>query len=544
VGLRGPGAKPKRAATAKKKPARGKALPWEKPGLSRVEQVVAFLEDLEVTSGMHAGQKFRLRPWQREIIEGIYGPSTDDGRRRVRQGLLSVPRKNGKSALVAGLAACHLCGPMVEQRGQIVSAAADRTQAAIIYAEMQAMIERHPALNERVTFKDFHKEAMDIPSGSTYRALSSDARKAHGLNISFAVCDEAAQWRGRDLFDNISTSVGARAEPLIITISTRSADPNSFLEELVRYHENMRDGVLPPDPAFYGCVYSAPMDADPWDPAVWQACNPALGDFRSLEEFETAAEQARRIPAREPAFRLLYLNQPCDTAARFINRADWQACAGTVDATALRGRRCVLGLDLSETTDLTACTAYFPDTGDVLAWFWCPEDGLEEAERRDQVPYRLWARQGFITPTPGRSVNHDYVVHTLGEIAASYRVEGCAFDRWHTKQLRRKLDDDGVKLELKDWGQGFKDMSPALSALERAVLERRLRHPSHPVLDWCVGNAVVVSDPAANRKIDKPKAIGRVDGCVALAMALGLAAAEPPKRQSVYRTRGVLTVGA
>lgn len=543
MGLRGPGAKPKRATTTTKKPVRAKALPWEKPGLTRADQVIAFLEDLEVTSGMHAGQKLRLRPWQRDIIEGIYGPNTENGRRRVRQALLSVPRKNGKSALVAGLAACHLCGPMAEQRGQIVSAAADRTQAAIIFAEMQAMIERHPALNERVSFKDFHKEAVDILTGSTYRALSSDARKAHGLNISFACCDEAAQWRGRDLYDNISTSVGARAEPLIITISTRSADPNCFLEELVRYHENIRDGVVPPDPTFYGCVYSAPKDADPWVPAVWAACNPALGDFRSLEEFEAAAEQARRIPAREPAFRLLYLNQPADPTARFINRADWQACVQPIDEKALVGRKCVLGLDLSATTDLTACVAFFPASGAVKAWFWCPEETLEEAERRDQVPYRLWARQGFITPTPGRTVDHDHVVHQLGEIAATYDVQGVAYDRWMVKHLKRRLDDEGVRLDLREWGQGFKDMSPALAALERAVLEKRLHHAGHPVLDWNVGGAVTITDPAGNRKVDKAKAVGRIDGLVALAMAVGLAEGEKPKKPSVYRTRGVLTIG-
>lgn len=541
MGLRGPGAKPKKAA-GKKPAGRRKALPWEKAGLSRPERVIAFLEDLEITAGVLAGTKLRLRDWQRAIIEGIYGPQRDDGRRQVREALLTLPRKQGKTALVAGLAACHLCGPEAERRGQIVSAAADRDQAALIYNEMKAMIEAHPALDERVSFKDFHKSAEDLVTGSTYRAMSSDARKAHGLSPSFVVCDEAAQWRGRELYDNLKSGTGARGEPLVFTISTRSADPNCYLEELVRYHEQIQDGTLPADPAFFGCVYSAPMDADPWDPATWYAANPALNDFRSLEEFEDAANKARRIPSQEPMFRLLYLNQPCDASARFLNRADWIACAGTVEPAALKGKRCVLGLDLSATTDLTAAVAFFPETGDVLAWFWCPKENLDEAERRDQVPYRLWARQGFITPTPGRAIDHAFVVHTLGEIAATYQVDGCAYDRWGVKALKKRLEEEGVRLPLVEWGQGFKDMSPALAALETMVLQEQIRHPAHPVLDWCIGNAVVTTDPAGGRKLDKAKATARIDGLQALAMAVGLATREKAKKPSVYRTRGVLTI--
>lgn len=392
MGLRGPGARPvKRADEAGAKPRRRRAS-WRRAGLSRAERVIKFIEGLRITSGSHAGRPFRLRPWQREIIEAIYRTDAK-GRRIVRQVLVTIPRKNGKTQLAAALALCHLAGPEACPRGQTYSAAADRGQAAIIYREMLAMVRADAELAQRVINRDYNKSMEDAETGSTYLALSSDARKAHGLSASFVVCDELAQWHGRDLYDNLATGTGAHDEPLLVVISTKSHDPNAVMSELVRYGEQVRDGEIE-DPAFLPIIYAAGEKADPWDEATWHASNPALGDFRSMEEFRVAAEQAKRLPAREPAFRLLYLNQPIDAASRFLNAPDWRACAAEIDVKALHGRRCFLGLDLSSTTDLTALAAFFPETGDLLTWFWTPADNLEEAERRDHVPYRLPERRG------------------------------------------------------------------------------------------------------------------------------------------------------
>ena len=540
MGLRGPGAKPVR------KPPKTGAKPhrrrekWRKAGLSRAERVVAFIEGLKITAGTHAGKAFVLRPWQREIIDRIYAVG-DDGHRRVRQALITIPRKNGKSQLAAALALVHLCGPEAEPRGQAFSAASDRDQAAIIYREMVAMIEADPALAERIIVRGFNKTLEDSETGSVYQALSSDARKAHGLSPSFVVCDELAQWHGRELYDNLVTGTGARSEPLVVVISTKAADPNHVMSELVGYGEKVLSGVIE-DPTFLPVIYAADMDADPWDEATWFGCNPALGDFRSLEEFRTKAQLAKRLPAQEPAYRLLYLNQPVDAAARFLNGPDWLACKATVRAADLAGAKCYLGLDLSSTTDLTALAAYFPDIGEALAWLWAPHDNLEEAERRDHVPYRLWARQGVLEATPGRVVDKAFVVHRLGQIAADFDVQGCAYDRWKMEEVKRLLADDDIRLPMHDWGQGFRDMGGALDAIETRVLKGELKHPGNPVLDWCVSNAVTVSDPAGNRKLEKSKSNGRIDGLQALAMAVGLAARTPPKKKSVYQTRGMLTV--
>jgi phage terminase large subunit-like protein len=538
MGLRGIGAKPVRKAPDTGAKPRRHRPSWQRKGLSRAERVVKFIESLKITAGAHAGRKFRLRSWQREIVVAIYGTS---GRRTVRQALVTIPRKNGKTQLAAALALAHLCGPEAEARGQVYSAASDRDQAAIIFREMTAMILANEALADRIIVREHNKTLTDTETGSVYQALSSDARKAHGLSPSFVVCDELAQWHGRELYDNLVTGTGARAEPLVVVISTKAADPNHVMSELVAYGERVRDGLVD-DPSFLAVIYAAGEDADPWNEATWFACNPALGDFRSLEEMRTAAAQAQRLPAREPAFRLLYLNQPVDAASRFLNGPDWRACKDEVDMAALAGARCFLGLDLSSTTDLTALAAFFPDTGEALVWCWTPAEALEEAERRDHVPYRLWARQGLLETTPGRAIDKSFVVHRLGEIVAGFKVVGCAYDRWKIDEVKRLLADEDIRLEMVEWGQGYRDMSPALDALETLVLQGRLRHPGNPVLDWCVANAVAITDPAANRKLAKDRSNGRIDGLVALAMAVGLSTRTTPKKPSVYRSRGLFTV--
>lgn len=538
MGLRGPGAKPvKKKAEDGEKPKR-RRLKWRKRGLTRAERVIAFIESLSITSGAHAGRPFKLRDWQRAIIEAVYS-TDDDGVRQVRQALLAIPRKNGKTQLAAALALCHLAGPEAESRGQVYSAAADRDQAALLFKEMVALIEGFEFLAERIVIRTHNKTLEDVETGSMYQALSSDARKAHGLSPSFVVCDELAQWHGRELYDNLLTGTGARAEPLVITISTMSADPNSVMSELVAYGRQVLDGTIE-DPTFHPVIYSADEKADPWAEDTWFACNPALGDFRSLPEMRTAAAQAQRLPAREPSFRLLYLNQPVDAASRFLNGVDWRACAA--DAPDLLGKRCYLGLDLSSTTDLTALAAYFPDSGHVLTWFWCPGDDLDEAERRDHVPYQLWARQGHIEATPGRAIDKRFVVHRIGQIVADYEVAACAFDRWRVDEVQRLLADENIRLHMEPWGQGFRDMSPALDALETLVLQGQLKHPSHPVLDWCVANTTTLSDPSGNRKPAKDRSTGRIDGLVALSMAVGLAARTPGKKRSVYAERGLFEV--
>jgi phage terminase large subunit-like protein len=517
MGQRGPGAKPVKRTRRKR---------LANTSLSRVERVIQFIELLPITSGMLAGQQFKIRPWQKSILEGIY--RTDEDRKRiVRQAMLTLPRKQGKTALTAALALAHLCGPEAEQRGQVYSAAADRNQAALIYNEMKAIIREVPELERRIIVRDFTKHLEDVETGSIYMALSADAKTKHGFSASCIIYDELAQAPDRKLYDVLMTSMGGRAEPLAIVISTQSSDPHSIMSELVDYGVQIRDGILE-DPTFFPVIYTAPEDADPWDEATWFACNPALGDFRSLEEMRSAALQAQRIPARETAFRLLYLNQRVSTDSRFINKADWDACAGDIDIEALRGRPCYGGLDLSSTTDLTALVLFFPeDGGAVLPFFWVPADRLDEREQTDKVPYRQWQKAGNLQAPNGRAIDKFAIIHRLAELCSTFDIRGIAYDRWRLEDLKKLLSDEGINIPITAWGQGYQDMGPAVDALETAILNRTIKHPRHPILTWNVSNAVVEIDPAGSRKITKEKSIERVDGLVSLVMAVGLHAKAP-----------------
>ncbi|MGE3917778.1 MAG: terminase TerL endonuclease subunit, partial [Hyphomicrobiaceae bacterium] len=244
----------------------------------------------------------------------------------------------------------------------------------------------------------------------------------------------------------------------------------------------------------------------------------------------------------------LYLNQPVDATARFLNRRDWDACkrdmTGLFGASSLAKQRCILGLDLSSTTDLTALAAWFPQSMDLQCWFWMPGDNIEEAERRDHVPYRLWHRQGLIEATPGRAIDKAFVVNRMAELTKEYAVQFCAADRWRLDEIRRLMAEAGVKIELMEFGQGWRDMGPAIDAIETAVLNKELFHPGHPVLDMCVANAVTVSDPTGSRKLVKERNTGRIDGLVAATMAIGAAVKTAPKKESVYKTRGLISLVA
>lgn len=536
MGLRGPGAKPKKLRTQLSQDQRStvdlaSTITRKRKSSrlqSRFDELVYFIESLPITSGILAGKHFELRDWQKEILRGIYGTT---GRRKVRQAVVSTPRKNGKTQLAAALALAHLCGPMAEPRGQVYSAASDRDQAALIFNEMVAIIQAVPDLDDRVIIRNYNRHLEDTETGSIFRAISADVGTKHGFNASFVVFDELAQSPNRKLYDVLLTSMGGRKEPLFITISTQSPDPHSIMSELVDYGLQVRDGVIS-DPTFHASVFTAPDDADPWDEKTWFECNPALGDFRSLEEMRTAALQAQRIPARESVFRLLYLNQRVEADARFIALPDWQACGGEIDLEALRGRPCWAGLDLSSTQDLTALVLYFPeDNGVVLPFFWVPKDRLDEREDTDRVPYRTWFKQGLIEAPAGRAIDKLAVIGRLAALASTYDIRSIAYDRWRLEDLKKLLADEGIDVPITGWGQGYKDMGPAVDLLETGILNHEIRHLNHPVLTWNLANAVVEMDPAGARKISKNRSREKVDGLVALIMALGLHGREPQARE-------------
>lgn len=507
----------------------------------------------------------RLRVWQIAIILAIYGPERWLGERWiriVRTALLSMARKNGKTELIAALCLAHLCGPVAEQGGQIYSAAADREQAALIFNAAAAMVRMDEELAERLNILESKKRIVDYVSGSFYQAISSESKTKHGFNASVILYDELAQAPNRKLYDVLTTSVGARAEPLTWVISTQSADPLNILSELSEYGRKINSGEIE-DETFKAFIYEVPKDADIYDEANWYLANPALDDFRSLDEMRVYARGAKSMPSQEATFRNLYLNQQvdADSALAWIETDAWIARERFLNLDDYRGKVCYGGLDLSGKNDLTALALDFPtDEGhDCFGFFWAPEFGLKKREDRDRVPYSLWKHQGHLQTTPGRSINYGYVAKQIAELRGKVELKGIAFDRWRIDDLLRELDEIGVRCEIVQFGeepqdssalllfphgQGFKDMSPAVESLETCILNEQLQVANNPVMRMCALNAACKMDEAGSRKFDKRpgKSTGRIDGVVALAMANRAAGAAPRVTQSVYETRGVLSL--
>lgn len=536
MGLRGPGAKPKKKGGIISGPAR--ELPWEAEGLDRLERVIAFMEDMPITQGKLAGSKMKLRQWQiDEFLVPIYAED-DDGKRHVRTAVIGMGRKNGKTFVSAALALCHLCGPESEERGEIYFCAMDKAQAAKAWAECKAMLEAHPELSERVNIIRFSKEIEVLEGdgkGSVLKALSADADSKLGLSPSFVLCDEIGYWPKRDLFDAMDSALGAREEPLIVAISTQAKDDTHFFSEMVDYGLKIKDGEIV-DPSFHLAFFAAGPDDDPWSPETWAKANPALGDFLSLEQVERQAAQAQRIPSKEADFRNKVLNQRIDGTVRFIAAREWNDCnLGPIDEKALEGRECFGALDLSAARDLTCFLLVFPEEDGrytVLPRFFLPEFDIDGKSDADRVPYSLWAKQADarLTLLPGKVIDPALVAEYIADEAARFDIKEIAFDRWRINDLERELEKLSVELPLVPFGQGYKDMSPAVDVLEVAVAQRNLNHGGNPLMRMCAANAVVTVDPAGARKLDKSKAAGRIDGLVALAMGLQTAARHEPEQ--------------
>lgn len=516
MGKRGPGAS-RLQQVARKPGANRVRFPWSKKGMPADEKVLAFLRSLPIVSGLKAGEKMELAEFQERFVRSVYGPLDNEQRRIVRLAVLSVARGNGKSALLAGLSLAHLLGPMAEPYGECYAAALDREQAGVLYRMVRGYIEETPWMAERVNIRDWHKSIEVEKDRSKWTALTSDARKAHGLAPSFWIADEVAQWRSRELWDNLATGMGKRRDALGVTISTQAADDLHFLSEMIDAE---------PDPTTYVQLHTADEDCELDDRAAWLAANPALGLFRDEREFEIAAARAARSPSFETSFRLLYLNQRVDANSRFINASDWEANAEPFDPAELEGQRCYGGLDLSSTRDLTAFSLWFPELGKVLAWHFVPADTIKERGERDRVPYERWAEAGWIETTNGRATDRVAIARRLADVRQLYDVRGIAYDRWRFEDLAKILADEGIDLPMIEFVPGFRSYAAAVDAFERAVLERRMQHNGSPILKWQAGNVVIEQDAAGNRKPSKNKSIDKIDGIVTAIMACGLAATD------------------
>ena len=469
------------------------------------------------------GQPMQLLPFQRKFILDVF-----DNRSGTSRAYLSVARKNGKSALIAAIVLAHLVGPMARQNSQIISGARSRDQASLVFKLAEKMVRLSPELNKIVRIVPSQKMLLGLLCNVEYKAISAEAGTAHGLSPVLAVLDEVGQVRGsHDPFiEAIETAQGAHDKPLLIAISTQAAtDADLFSIWL-------DDAANAKDPRIVSHLHTAPKDCELTDRKAWRAANPAVGKFRSLTDIEDFAAQAERLPAKANSFRWLYLNQRIEAQSPFLSRAEWEA--NNAEPVVEDGQLCFAGLDLSASRDLTALVLAFPtDQGfEIVPHFWLPEDGLRDKARAEKVPWDLWAQQGYLTTIPGPVIVPEVIALAVADAAERYDLQLLAYDRWRINDFKRELDVIGAQIPMQPFGQGFRDMAPAVDKLEQLVAERKLRHGGNPILNMCAAGAVTQSDPAGNRKLHKAKSYSKIDGLVALAMALGCMSSEEIQQTS------------
>lgn len=532
------------------------------------ERVVRFFSEYLVhVKGELADQPLELSEWQKNrIIRPLFGwRRRSDGTRQYRQAFIALPRKNGKSTLAAGIGLYCLTADR-EPGAEVYSAAADTDQAAIVFDAAKEMVEASPRLEERITV--LKRSLVVRRTRSFYRVLSRAARTKHGQNAHAILFDELHAQQNRELWDTLRTGRAGRRQPLLIAITTAGWDRHSICYEVWDYAKKVEQGIID-DPFFLPVIYGIdPADYKDDDtywqrPEVWAKANPGLGVSVSQSYLEEEAQAAAHSPAAENAFKQLHLNVWTEQAERWMRMDRWDECAGDpIDEAELEGRPCYTALDLSSHLDITAMVHVFPprsldagaegsgeedeDTADpyiVVPRFFIPEENIRERVRRDKVPYDQWVREGWITATPGEVIDNDAVMAAFDQDAQRFDIREVPFDRWGAREISRELEDRGATVV--PFGQGFASMSAPTKELMTLVLQRRIRHGGNPVLRWMASNAAASKDAAGNIKLDKQKSSEKIDGMVALAMALDRAMRNAGKpRTSVYRRkrRGLVTL--
>lgn len=483
------------------------------------DAVLFFKEALRHLEGPLAGKPFVLDPWQETLVRDLIGTKREDGLRQYRTAYIEVPRKNGKSTLVAGLG-LYLLFVDREPGAQIYSAAADREQARIVFGFATSMIEASPKLSSKCTI---YKDTIRLNKRrAVYKVLSADAFTKHGLGASAILFDELHVQKNRELWDTLKTSTVHREQPLTVAITTAGYDRNSICYEMHKKASQQLKGITN-DPAFYPLIYGADEGDDWTDPAVWKKANPGYGVSVREDYLSSECEDAKNNPAQENTFRRLHLNQWTEQSVRWLPLEIWDRGSGDLDLSEYEGRECFAGLDLGWADDLSALSLLFPmDDGgyDVFAFFWCAERPATIRSQRDRVGYRNWISEGFIDQTDGEVTDFNVIADHIDELSQRFVINSLALDPRNATQMSNDLDARGINVFK--FGQSYTNFHEPMTRMMTLLKDGNLRHGSNPVLRWMAANVVVKTYDGYIRP-DKLKSGEKIDGIVSLAMALGLA---------------------
>ncbi|AQZ96564.1 terminase large subunit [Halopseudomonas phragmitis] len=523
-----------------------RGLRWD---LSLAQRAIGYFEDvLRLNGGQFEGKPFEVLPWQAFVVGSLFGWLGADGFRRFRTGYVETAKGSGKSPLAAGIGLYGLTSDG-EARAEIYAAATKKDQAQILFRDAVAMVDQSPLLAERLEKSGAPGREFNLAhlrSGSFFRTVAADDGQS-GPRPHIALLDEIHEHKSGMVVNMMRAGTKNRTQALIFMITNSGTNKQSVCWEYHEYGAKVSAagaaGAMPGDPyyddSFFAFICSVDEADDPFqDERCWAKANPSLEHgIPGMKYLREQVTEARGMPSKEATVRRLNFCQWVESASPWISGDVWLGARDEYAAEQLRGRRCYGGLDLSSTQDLTALVLLFePDDSDphwrLLPYFWLPEDGLAEKADRDRVPYTTWQDHGWLQTTPGRAISKLFVLHQLVEVADKFDLQGIAYDRWRIEDLKQMIADEGLVLpEFHAFGQGYKDMGPALDEFERLLIGGALRHNGNPVMTWCAANAVTAQDPAGNRKIAKDKATGRVDGIVAGVMAAGRSIAPPPEAE-------------
>lgn len=499
-------------------------------------RAINFFGFLKHSKGEWAGSAVKLEPWQQFRIGSTFGwKRKKDNLRRFRTAYTEVARKNGKTTEMAGVGLYGMIADN-EPGAEVYSAASKRDQAKIVFEDAARMVKKNAQLSKIITImkNNLSCDAFD----SKFEALSAEGNTLDGLNVHFGLIDEYHAHPTAEVFNVIDTGTGARRQPLIWIITTAGFDPYSPCRSMRDYAERVLRKIETDDSFF---AYIASIDeGDDWlDPTVWIKANPNLGVSVKTDDLERLAARAAAMPSQQNDFMVKRMNVWTNQEKRWLDLKTWDKCEGYVNEEELAGQDCYGGVDLSSTTDLSAFVLAFsaPEGGvKLLPRFYLPEENIEERERQDLVGYRSWARQGFITLTPGATIDYDFILADIAAAREKFNVKEIGFDPYNALGMQQKLMQDGVPVV--NVRQGFISLSPPSKEFERMVINRKLEHGGHPLLRWNVNNVSIETDPAGNIKPSKKKSRYRIDGVVASIIAI-----ERLMRATgvgyVYATRGM-----
>lgn len=513
----------------------------EARGLSWQPEIAAraytFFAGLLFAEGEHDGQPFYLAQWQCFCIGSIFGWLTKDGFRRFRTGYHEIGKGNGKTPMAAGTG-LYLLLADGEQGAEIYSAAVSRDQAAICFRDAKRFVQATPALSRRLITLEHN--IAHIESGSFFRPLSAEGKTLDGKRVQAALIDEVHEHSSAIVVDKLRAGTKGRRQALIYEITNSGSTRTSICYQHHEYSRRVLEREIADDSWFaYVCSLD---DGDDWlnDESCWIKANPNLGVSIHEKYLREQVREAKGMPAKQNIVARLNFCVWTDALTAWISKEKWDAVQSAAIREKIKNKKCVVGLDLSAHLDLTAAAFFFPDDkggGDAFVEFWTPDADIAAREQRDQVPYQLWVQQGFLNATSGASISYAEVVERLRTLFSSFPPVAILFDRWRIKDFMREcelqgvlayIDEDGTGSGGSGWrlipcGQGYKDMSPAVATLEQLIVNRKIRVHRSPVLTWNAASATLRTDDAENRKFVKQKATGRIDGVVALAMAVGKA---------------------